>query len=126
MKYPAKLYAEAFWEAMQIIPEAELSKLVQQFISVVYKNGDASHLAKIADAVEALSVKHEGGRSVELEYARPMPEKMAAELRKQFSPKDHIKVRINDTLVAGVRITIDGEKEIDNSLHKKLKRLFMQ
>lgn len=111
MKYAPSLYAKAFWETK---PDSK------QFLSVVEKNGDFSRLNKIVQAIERLAAKEEGGHMVELEFARETD----ASNKFKFGPKDRVRVSINPSLVAGVRITIDGTKELDSSFTRKVNQLF--
>ena|SRR3989338_3990644 len=111
MKYSPAVYAKAFWE---VRPDAE------RFLNVVHKNGDFSRVDKIVAALEAIATHEQGGRMINLEFARE------TELAEKFKFKshDHVRVAINPALVAGVRITIDGEQELDQSLQRKLNTLW--
>ncbi len=112
MKYAADLYAKAFLET-----KADPKRL----LAVVKKNGDLLGLHKIVAAIETLLVKKAGGHIVHLEFARTneLADKFV------FSPKDRVSISINPALIAGVRITIDGEKEFDNSFQRKVNQLFL-
>lgn len=111
MKYNPDTYARVFWE---VKPEP------RQFLSVVAKNGDLQRVDKIVDAIEAHAVHAAGGHTIALEFARE------TEFAKQFTFFTHDRIRtiINPALVAGVRITIDGEQELDMSLQRKLNKLW--
>lgn len=111
MKYAPSIYARAFLETK---PD------VKNFLRVVAKNGDFQRIDTIVEAIEAQAAKDRGGHMVELEFARETP------LRQKFTftAKDLIRTSINPFLVAGVRVTIDGEKELDMSLRRKLNKLF--
>ena len=45
-------------------------------------------------------------------------------IKHNFPEKDYIDFKINPELVAGMRVTVDGEEELDNTLNQKLKNLF--
>ena len=111
MKYAPHIYARAF---LEVKPDPE------KFLSVVLKNGDYERLDKIVEAIEMREVQAHGGRIVELEFAR------ISELAKKFkfSSHDRVHTKINPSLVAGVRVTVDGEQELDVSLQRKLNKLF--
>ena len=111
MKYAANLYAKAFLET-----KAD----PKQFLHVIEKNGDFSRLDKIVAAVEELATKQTGGRMVHLEFARNSD--MAKKFT--FTAKDHVRVSINPSLVAGVRVTVDVSKELDNSFRRKVNQLW--
>jgi len=124
MRYQPRIYARAFLEVIEKTKDLQRSEIMQRFFHIVRKNGDWSSMGKIFAAVRKAFVEKHGGRMVKLEFARPVEEKIVDRLRKLFSPKDHVDIAIHPRLVAGARITIDGEKEIDNSLQRKLAKLF--
>src|SRR3989344_1754355 len=103
MKYSAAMYARAFLETK---PD------VKRFLEVVAKNGDFSRIDGIVAAIERHAVHAAGGRMIELEYARSS----AVSEEFKFRAKDQVHTSISPSLVAGVRVTIDGEKELDMSL----------
>jgi|SRR3989344_3555991 len=117
MKYAPDTYARAFWETLS----AQAGKPEpKQFVEVVAKNGDFSRIDRIVAAIEKHAVHAQGGRMVELEFARSS----AVSQKFKFSAKDRVHTSINSSLVAGVRVTIDGERELDLSLQRKLQKLF--
>src|SRR3989344_8134749 len=110
MRYKVQDYARAY------IDTKPASK---DFLRVIEKNGDFSRLEKIVTAIEELVTKEAGGRMVHLEFAREHEH-----IKKfKFSPKDHVKISINPTLIAGVRVTIDGSSELDQSFKRKVNQL---
>ena len=115
MKYPAAIYAKAF---LEIKPD------LKKFLMMVDKNGDFARIDKIVEAIESQSTKERGGHVVELEMARDVDQKLVDKLRKKFTVKDHIRTKISPNLIAGVRITIDGERELNQSLQRKLTNLW--
>ncbi|MBI2055511.1 MAG: F0F1 ATP synthase subunit delta, partial [Candidatus Sungbacteria bacterium] len=99
-------------------------EIIKRFARLLAKTGDIGRAEKIAAAVEKLTVKAKGGRWVTVEFARPIEAKIKRRITKIFSTKDKIEEKINPGLVAGVRVTLDSEKEFDNSFQRKLKKLF--
>jgi len=124
MRYHPDLYARAFLETLEKAPPEKKQELYNRFIKVIAKNGDLSRVNAILRCIERALVKKNGGRFVKLEFARSIPENLVAGLRKNFSEKDKTEIAFNPSLVAGVRITIDEEKELNNSLSSKLKKIF--
>ncbi|MBI3273672.1 MAG: F0F1 ATP synthase subunit delta [Candidatus Colwellbacteria bacterium] len=124
MKYSPKTYAAALMGALKNVPENSQSLLLRRFLEIITKNGDWAGIRKILSAVSEFSVRESGGRMVKLEFARAVPADFISKLSSVFRAEDYIEVAINTQLVAGVRLTIDGEKEFDGSLQKKLNRLF--
>jgi F0F1-type ATP synthase delta subunit len=123
MKYLPTMYARAFWEVMNTSKDVE-DQAVKNFVGLVAKNGDMSKSAAIIGEIEKLYVKTQGGRMVKLEFARKQPEDLVEQLKSGFAENDLVEEAINPSLVAGVRVTIDGEHELDKTMRRKLTRLF--
>ena len=124
MRFRVPDYARAFREALSAAPAAMRGELPRRFLGVVRKHGGRSRIQEIVRAIETRAVRDRGGRWIELEFARPMGDRTLGRFRTRMSGRDHLDVRINPGLVAGVRITVDGEIEFDYSLKRKLDKLF--
>lgn len=124
MRYRAGIYARAFFESIQKAPERERSGIIRRFLGVIKKNGDLSHADHVLHEIRKLTVEEEGGNLITLEFAREVPQSVFSKFSKLFSSKDYVSTVLNPSLIAGVRITINGEKELDNSLKRRLKKLF--
>lgn len=124
MKYPAQAYAKAFTESLSEHP-AKKDRIIENFLREVKKNGDWALIGKIFAQVTQKIVHDSGGRIITAEFARPLSEKLIADFKKQFSSKDHVEVSIRPELVAGVRVLVDGEKELDMTLAKKINKLLL-
>ena len=114
MRYNVQDYAKAY---VATKPDSA------DFLRVVQKNGDFSRLDKIVDTIESLVTREAGGRMIHLEFAREVDG--MEKFQKKFSAKDNIRVSINPSLIAGVRVTIDGSKELDESFKRKVNQLFI-
>jgi len=122
MKYAPELYAEAFIQALdESAGHASRDALVASLLAVIEKNGDNARKVKILNAVRRAFIKKRGGREITIETARVQQH---IDLGRYFTKEDEIETRVNPDLVAGLRITIDGERELDTSLHRKLSRMF--
>ncbi len=125
MRYQARLYASALAElAGRPMKAEEEKKLRQNFLSAVRKNGDTHQLPAIIAETERLLRQRSGRRKVVLETARPLTPAMQAPLARLFHKDDDIEVRVNPELVAGVKVTMDDEKQFDGSLKRKIDKLF--
>ena len=124
MKYSVSNYVKAFVEIAADLKPLEMERALSSFVNVVSKNGDLPHMDKIVDEIHRELVTGNGGRWVELEVAGEASIPLLEKFTKSFSSKDHVANAINSSLVAGVRITIDREYELDNSLSGKLKKMF--
>lgn len=120
MKYSVNNYVSAFTEAIKKVPQGEA---VDGFAKLLKKTGDIRHSKKILDAIHKKLINEKGGKWVNVEVARDSALKKDL-LRRNFSDKDHVDFSINQELVAGMRITIDGERELNNSMQNKLNKLF--
>jgi len=122
MKYAPELYAEAFIQALDESAEhISRDALVARLFAVIEKNGDNARKGKILNAVRRAFIKKRGGREITIETARAQQH---IDLWRYFTKEDEIETRVNPDLVAGLRITIDGERELDTSLRRKLARMF--
>lgn len=124
MRYPATTYAKALLAALEGKSSEEQGFIVKRFLAVVKKFGDAGNLKKIFAAVELALTRERGGREVVVESAREIPATLRKELGVRFTSKDLIRERVNQSLIAGIRILIDGEWMVDASLKRRLEKLF--
>ncbi len=119
MKYSLNNYVQAFAQTVKTAPH----EAVGGFIRLLKKTGDIKHSKKIIEAVHKKLVNEKEGKWVDVEVAREAALKKET-FKHKFSEKDHLDFRINPELVAGVRITVDGERELNNSMQNKLNKLF--
>lgn len=130
MRYSINNYVEAFTEVMagaSSLPAQagdKKDKLTASFLKLLQKTGDIKHAKKILEAVHKKIINKKGGKWVNIETARKISESQNKSLKHKFSEKDHVEFKINPELVAGVRITVNGEEELNNSLQNKLNKLF--
>ncbi|MEI6494641.1 MAG: F0F1 ATP synthase subunit delta [bacterium] len=124
MKYSAKQYAVALQSVLQATAVLEQDRVIDNFISEVRRNRDDRHLSKIVEEISQLVVKDGGGRNVVVEVAREQDKTLLTTIGKAFTGADRVEYKINPDLVAGLRVTFNGEKEFDNSLAYKIKTLF--
>ena len=123
MRYTPESYAKALINVLSLDPLNEKEILVN-FRTLLEKNRDLAQADKIIQAVEMQMVKDNGGRMIELETARALPDWEMTKILSQFKETDRVKVKINPGLVAGTRVTIDGETELNLSLDRKLRTIF--
>lgn len=124
MKYFANYYVNAFTEAIKNVPQ---EKAIDGLVKLLKKTGDIKHSNKIIEAIYKKLVNEKGGKWINVETARESALKKSSTFLAEKvldSEKDHIDFKINPELVAGVRITVDGEEELNNSLQNKLNKLF--
>jgi F0F1-type ATP synthase delta subunit len=125
MKYSTHLYAKALAEVIADAKPAHEAQIVKNFLALVRKNGNETHLRKILEEAARMARGKDGVRKVTLETARTPARAQKESLVKSFLKMgDVVEEKIDPELVAGVRIIIDDEKQFDGSLRGKLDRLF--
>lgn len=122
MKYSVQTYAEALARAFRDSDRAEHPAIVKRFGALLRKTGDAGAAGKIVRALERMLVAEDGGHWVTVETAREGSD--LARISPAFSKKDRIESAVRPALIAGARITVDGERELDYSLARRIKKLF--
>ncbi len=123
MKFSSLAYAKAFTRAIAENPEQE-AELRKKFLATVEKHGDVAAFPKIIQEITRLTDHATKTRRVLVESARPLSDTHLRELRSAFGKQSMIEVSAVPELVAGVRITIDGEHVIDATLAGRTKKLF--
>ena len=121
--YPSSFYAKAFRRALQE-KRTGMDELVKNFAALLKKDTAARNRDDIIKGVSREVVRGSGGHWITIETARTLPKTPRELIRRLFSHKDFIEERIRPDLVAGIRIVVDGEKEFDGSLKRKLNKLF--
>ena len=124
MKYSPNIYAIALTDMMKEIPKSHHDELIDNFCSNVIRNGDGAHLDQIITAVEERETHDHGGKVISIEFARDMNDATVEKITKKFRERDMVSVKITPSLIAGTRITIDDEQELDQSLQRKLRKLW--
>ncbi len=121
MKYPAHIYAQALVEVLGG-PDAERNKerIAENFIALIRKNGDEMHLRKILEEASRMSRGRSGLRKVVVDSARALTEAQRKEVGRLLRKEDVVVERIDPSLVAGIKVTVNEELQFDGSLAKKL------
>ena len=95
-------------------------ELISRFLKLLEKNGDFKKAKEIISLAESLYLKKLKRRKIILETARKIKN-----LKESFTENgDVVEEKINTDLVAGLKITINGERQLDFSLSKKLNDIF--
>ena len=125
MKHTSRQYAKAFLAALDLVPKGEEGAACRALIQLVKKNGDTRELDAIVWEAERVFARKKGGRSVFVESARAIDSKSRRELSGRFNKNDIVREKISPELVAGIRVTINGERELDMSLSGRLSKLLI-
>lgn len=111
MKYSAKQYARAIIGAKKFN--------AANFFRALEKNGDTKKLKEITVLVEKMLLAKTGNKKITLETARPLQKEIRVGKK-----GDVVEEKINPDLIAGMKIMVDGERQLDFSLLKKLNEIF--
>ena len=122
-KVSTSSYAHALVTATDSITGRALDPVISTFTALVKRNGDWSRRRDILAAAEQLVRERNGQKSVVIESARPLSPAHLRSLKHHF-PGAAVQETINPELIAGVRITVDGTQQLDESLRHILKHLF--
>lgn len=117
MKIKSKDYARALAEV--ILTGGNAKKISDGFLAILKDYGAIKKAQEIIGLAEEMLLEKSGNKKVVIESARKT---MAG---KSFIKKgDMLEEIINSNLVAGVRIIINGERQLDFSLKRKLDNIF--
>ena len=119
-----KVYARAFLASLKEVKDRAEPKAVKNFIKVLQKTNGLKKGGKIIRAVESQLVHDAGGRMIRVESARRLTKKQEEEMKNLFRREDTVEFALRPELIAGVRVSIDSEWSLDNTLRRKLEKLF--
>ncbi len=114
-KLKPKMYAEAL---VDLVVGKKSEEIPERFFKLLEKNEDLKKVKEIVRLAEILYLKKIGKEKVILETARKIITKDI--LKKMIKKGDIVEEKINPELIAGIKVIIDGEKQLDFSLSKKL------
>ncbi len=122
MKYAPHTYAKALVEVLAVSDGSKSrdDELAQNFLALVRKNGDESHLKKILEEASRFARGKSGVRKITIASARELSSAQQKAMDHFVKPGDVVERRINPDLVAGVKITVNDEMQFDGSLKTKL------
>jgi len=116
--------AKALARALENATPETSEKIGKNFITIVKKYDALKKSATILDEAGRIKMRAEGRRRVLIQTARPLPQEKLAGMKKLFRDKDVVSEKTDPTLIAGVKITINDEEMLDNTLKRKLENLF--
>lgn len=124
MHYSPTLLAKAFLASAKETEKNKHAVITQRFIKVAAKYGGQDYLLKTLKEIERLNRKEHGDKNISLHTARPLSKKLMVSVSSLFKKTDKMQAKIDPTLIAGIKIVIDDELSIDNTLKRKLQKLF--
>lgn len=120
-KYKSKIYAQALADAV-FDKKTEEKKIIANFLIILEKNRDLKKANEIISLTEELILKKTGNKKIALETARKID--IRNFINKFTNNGDIIEEKINPELIAGIKIIINNDKQLDFSLQKKLQGMF--
>jgi F0F1-type ATP synthase delta subunit len=126
MRYSIDQYAKALAAAILEAKPGNEAVIQKNFQELLRRNSEETRAKKILDLAGRLLRAKKGNREVIFESARTLTPAHKKELGKFLKAEDQMALRVNPSLIAGVRVTIDGEYEFDGSLRGKLDKIFAE
>jgi F0F1-type ATP synthase delta subunit len=124
MKYEPHHFARAFADMYHGMDDKDRKQLLKRFITVLAHHGMLRHSHEIIKAIHEQLVVRAGGRLIRIEFARPPSDDLLHVAARFLSKKDLVETAANPALHAGMRVTINGTKELDMSLGRILNDMF--
>jgi F0F1-type ATP synthase delta subunit len=125
MKFSATDYARALAQlARQAVTETDQHAVTENFTAVLERNGDRAKTPKILNETEAILRREDGLDLYEVETARALKTPVGDVIKNIARPRDVVVERIDQSLIAGVRITRNGAEQLDATLASRLRDLF--
>lgn len=121
-KIKEKTYAVAFAESVLKAKRGEEKKITDNFLKFLAANNDLKKAEKIIFIAEDIIAKKTGAKKIIAETARKI--NINPVVKSLVKTGDKILEKINPELIAGIKITINGEKQLDFSLSRKLDNIF--
>jgi F0F1-type ATP synthase delta subunit len=118
-----KIYAKALAEVILAGKTSE-KKITDNFLKLLEKTGQQKKAKEILLLAEDIILKKQGKKKVILESARKISESQKKLFKGFIKEGDKVEEKINPELIAGVKIIVNNEKQIDYSLNKKLQEIF--
>lgn len=117
----ANTYAKALVEIMISVP-GQQEKLLRAFVRLLQKNGQTHKIREIISLARNRYAKKTGQRNIIIESARKVNVKSI--LKKLQREGDNVQEKIQPELVAGLKITVNSEAQLDFSLSNRLDNIF--
>jgi F0F1-type ATP synthase delta subunit len=120
MKHKTNYYARAICDLISY-PKADIDKIVKNFLKLLKKNGDLNKAKEIILLAERLYFRKIGKRRITIETARKTKNPFT---NSHGLVNNIIEEKVNPELIAGVKVIIDDEKQLDFSLKRRLEEIF--
>lgn len=119
MRYSPKQYAQALYESLKEVKDADL--VFRNFYSILLRNNDLKLLSKIIEKIEEIDKEKRGVVEVKIASTKKIEPEIIEKLRKLIKNAE-IQEEIDPSLIGGLKIQI-GDLLIDGSIKAKLNKL---
>jgi F0F1-type ATP synthase delta subunit len=116
-----KQYAAAFLDSIE--SGVAEGVVIEGLLRAIVSRGDMNKRGEILAAVEEGSVRRGGGRVVKAGFAHALGISERREFLNSWGKEDRVTITVEPELVAGVRILVNGESELDMSLGARLDKV---
>ncbi|MCX6722423.1 MAG: F0F1 ATP synthase subunit delta [Candidatus Staskawiczbacteria bacterium] len=117
-----KLYAKALAE-IAIKGTADENKVAKNLVKVLVSAGLEEKFKNILSVAEDFILASQGKRKIIFETAREVTPSQRKLMDSIVKKGDKIKEKINPDLIAGIKIIINGSKQLDASMQHKLRNI---
>jgi F0F1-type ATP synthase delta subunit len=124
MKYKNSDYAKALAEILSNDKKIDGKKLFNGLVKLLERQGKLKKAKDIINLARFSLAKKQGKKLVVLESARKLSASQRESLSKFIEKGDIVEEKINRELIAGIKIIIDNEKQLDQTIIKKINNLF--
>ncbi len=123
MMYSAKIYARFLVDLIIGLKNpSDINDAIKKFSYILEKNGGIKKVKEIIMLAEKIYFQKTQKRKITLEISRKTDTK---EIKKKILRQgDFLEEKINQDLIAGVKIVINNEKQLDFSFKNKLNKIF--
>ena len=103
-------------------PKAKDEELIDKFFKLLQKKGQLKDARRIIELAEGYYLEKKGNKKITLETARKLSSK---DFLKDFKKEgDIVEEKINSDLVAGIKVIVNKNNQLDFSLQKSLNEVF--
>ena len=124
MKYKSKVYAKAIAESATRKNVSLSEKEIENLRKFIIKNNDQKKIREIMSLAEKYILHKQGKSKIVVETPRKINNLHKKSVERTFGEGNILEEKINPELIAGIKIIVNGERQLDASLQKKLKKLF--
>lgn len=123
MRYLPRHFVDATAELLNESSADKQREIIANLPKILAKKKLTKHLPKILAAIEQKMVNQKGGRMIDVILAQKT-EQSESKIKDACHKEDLIKITENKNLIAGAKIIINREYQLDCSLAGRLQKIF--